>query len=189
MPHFEHCDYGPLALRSVLRHGRAPGERLIGWGAAAKNRAGLGDPALIIASLVPVAGELITLLLSRKSHFFLILTDHRLIICSTTSPVVGPHADTPPLAIELGDLEAEPADEPGGFRIAQRSPDAPPDTPPAFEQSLRIEADPAKRDPTARLLRGLNALADQPPTYPETHPDESPTPAEQDPQPRPPGWT
>ncbi len=182
MTNLPHCQYPPLALRAALRPDRPEeGERLIGWGPASQKPAGISLFKQIGLALLPGIGD-IAWALARGGDdrwLMLVLTDHRLLLVSTASPVVGIYPDVAPCSIGLGELEVASLDEPGAFRISQVVTDVA-DEVIGAPLSLKVEYKRDSDGPAEKLNRGLLVLAGGAKASDEEDAEEW--------QPRPSGW-
>ncbi|MFU8828921.1 MAG: hypothetical protein ACNA8P_05735 [Phycisphaerales bacterium] len=102
---FPGCQYGPLALRPLLRRQLQPGERVLGFGAA--DTAGPGWRALALLTIaLPTGGLRITQVIHRRR--VLIHTDRRLIILAPERPALDSTAPRWNAEIPLSQVEFQP---------------------------------------------------------------------------------
>ncbi|MCB9838581.1 MAG: hypothetical protein H6813_04515 [Phycisphaeraceae bacterium] len=186
MPKLPRCRYSPYALRAALRTGRPPGgERVVGWGAAAREHDAGRQAANIAFGLLPIIGDLAWLFTDNKRWLQLVLTDRRLLILSTLSPVVGHEPEHGPTCIDIELLDIAHLDEPGAFRIAGLHPET---GMPRLTLSLKIELGSEQHTPQANLDRGLRLLAGGADSEPDFHGSPH-NPGAESWEPRPSRWT
>jgi len=80
MRRFRNCDYGPMTLRRVLRPRLAPGERLIGWGAAERPQTQSSRLLSLIVGMTPGIGLFLAPAIGKSETLVLVLTDRRLFV-------------------------------------------------------------------------------------------------------------
>jgi len=175
MAKFEHCDYGPLRLRGLLRARLDHQERIVAWGPVMQEPQTHSALAAFALSIVPIVGIVLGPAVSRTNHALLIVTDRRLLLVksNTAGPLPdgrGVLLDVPIETVEV-DIRSHGAAElvtarparrrrlrtPGGRRQIARSrlwrslvllsEQEPPD----FEESEGEAASRAARDPRASL--------------------------------------
>ncbi|MGP1345898.1 MAG: hypothetical protein ACTS3F_04415 [Phycisphaerales bacterium] len=149
MPNFDSCQFGPLALRRLLRQRLLIGERVIGWGVA-NRQARSADIALIIfLSMIPIVGSVITAFYAGRFKRFIVLTDARLLMIDTGADAKSITRKPPLLNVPLHSVSVATASKRHRFRIRARGL-------PAVE-TYHFKGDPTP--PTQRLIDALNLLA------------------------------
>lgn len=103
MPKFPGCQYGPHALRRLLRAHRLPGERLVGWGPARKKADASTHAWIVAMNLAPGIGHGIGAVMLAQLARWVVLTDLRLLVLSCDRSAVKPSEKGLKAEVSLGD--------------------------------------------------------------------------------------
>lgn len=142
---FTACHYGPIQIRTVLRHHLARGERLVGWGVATTEMR-LHEFLLSVGmALVPLVGHGIMGAMMGETRRLVLLTDRRLLVLRVTKKALrGAEVE-----IGLGDLIVERS---GGRNFVLRALGLP--------RGLKLTLSAKATDGSGRLARALVTLAE-----------------------------
>lgn len=146
---FDNCEYGPMALRPLLRAHLMPGEEGVGWGVVSRDMSSFDAALLVALALIPAAGAVLSQAVLSRTKRVMILTDARLLILPPDARAADPKRPSATLDAPLHSVFVARTARARAFRILG----------PGWLRPEAYKLPSAKQGAHRRLAEGLGVLA------------------------------